>query len=362
MFRTMSAVTPVSFQPDLVQKAKIKTKVYEVRSKHQKMWKKWVEYLYEEDLVQKPYAPLNPNSADLWPICLWNPVSRVSLDWKHEFCKSCLSDYIQGWVQNGKVEIRCPVLKWNNPLAENTIKQYLNKDQFTKFTTFKRCLEITSAYPKACFWYQCGVFQHYSPPAKPHTTTASRIVWKRCHEQLHEFSDICAEYNKRAACLAIQMCPKCNSFVQRTSSSDYKISNYLKWRKCSERFWIYCRQKYTSNHMNPLSPAVCQYLQKKKKTRLVSKMPALIEHSVPKILWIIGILLLASPIIALIVLPYTITKNMSTSYWNPVRSWSQKTLKLLFLCAIFLLLQACFPAMLLLTLMLYIYIFWKMKK
>ena len=147
----------------------------------------------------------------------------------------------------------------------------------------------------------------------------------------------------------IQLCPNCGEFVSKSQLWNHLYCN--KWQFC---FWIYWRRKFSNNHMNPLYPDSWPSLVKHKKTRPVSKMPALVMSTFWKTLLIVIFLLLLSPLITIIIFPYLLT------LWCTNRYTKNVTKLLIFLLNIVGTIW-WFPILWMITIWFYFYIMWSMK-
>ena len=128
----------------------------------------------------------------------------------------------------------------------------------------------------------------------------SVIPW---HNGKSCFEDTEFRYSKVVKGKSIQLCPLWGKFIEKA-----KKCNHLTWQRCMSNFWMFCRNKYTKNHLNPLNNEMCSSLQKVQKTSLVSKMPTIIS-SKTQMFWILLLFFLLSPLFALWILPYVGYKN-----------------------------------------------------
>lgn len=76
------------------------------------------------------------------------------------------------------------------------------------------------------------------------------------------------KYNEYAFGKDVQLCPKCNNFMEKAIEC-----NHLTWPRCMWSYWIYCRHVFSDDHTNPLNSKACTMLTKAQKTVRVSKMP-----------------------------------------------------------------------------------------
>jgi len=136
--------------------------------------------------------------------------------------------------------------------------------------------------------------------------------------------------------------------------------NHLTWPKCFECFWLYCRKKFTKNHMNPLSGKACSSLMKIKINRSVSKTTAFVFQPWWKISVLMILLLLISPLISLTVFPYTVYKNIV----NKKKSKEEMNCfsKVWIYGWVFILCLLFLPISLLITILFYFYVVIKLKK
>ena len=132
--------------------------------------------------------------------------------------------------------------------------------------------------------------------------TESIVAWhygKSWHE------DIEFRYSEVVKGKSIQLCPLWGKFMEKS-----KKWNHLTWQRCMSNFCLFCRNKFTKHHLNPLNAQMWSSLQKAQKESLVSKMPS-VSTSLWKRLILLVVLLLISPIFWLILLPYVWIKNIN---------------------------------------------------
>lgn len=145
--------------------------------------------------------------------------------------------------------------------------------------------------------------------------TESIIPWhhgKSCYEDT-EF-----RYAEVAKGKGIQMCPLWGKFMEKT-----KKCNHLTCQRCMSNFWMFWRNKYTKNHLNPLNAQACSSLQKAQKGCLVSKMPS-VSTKLSSRLVLLFLFLWISPLFVLILLPYIWCKNFLNSSSKTKKSWLKR--------------------------------------
>jgi hypothetical protein len=155
--------------------------------------------------------------------------------------------------------------------------------------------------------------------------------------------------------LPIQLWPNCGAFVEKA-----RLWNHLSCPKWFEHFCLYCRWKFTKNHMNPLSTRACSSLMQTKRSKIkVSTTPGIVFQSKWKMMWILIFLLLISPLVTVTLMPYIVYKNIllkkSKSCINSGMNYLLGTL-------IFILWFCGFPVLWPITIFFYFYVLWHMMK
>lgn len=190
-----------------------------------------------------------------------------------------MNEYVKSQIQNGNVlNIACPFVNWNWLINDETIETVLTSHReqkiIEKFKTFKEEIHEISL----------GTIN----------TMFSQSI------QLNHEHKLLKKKNLRKT---IQQCPNCCSYVTRA-----KVCNHMNCIKCSLTFWMFCRKKYSKNHMNPLSKNACRFLAR---TKAVSKMPAVRSRSCLAMTCLLILFQVMSPVIACTTVPYILYKNMA---------------------------------------------------
>ena len=91
--------------------------------------------------------------------------------------------------------------------------------------------------------------------------------------------------------------------------------NHLAWTRWMTSYWIYWRNKFSENHLNPLNSKACSLLSNSQNIKHILKTPL---HSAKwsKSAFIILLYLILLPLILITILPYITAKNC----WNEIKS------------------------------------------
>ena len=120
---------------------------------------------------------------------------------------------------------------------------------------------------------------------------------KSCHEQQEYL------YNKYAIGKDAQLWPKCGTFMEKAQEW-----NHLACSRCMSSYWIYCRHKFSENHMNPLNSKACSLLSNPHEQKSILKTP-LHSAKFTKAFFLLLLYCILLPLICATILPYITAKN-----------------------------------------------------
>jgi hypothetical protein len=256
-----------------------------------------------------------PQITSPCPICLDSLTFPISLPWIHSFCHQCLLTHIRAKLFSGQIlNIPCP--SCSQVISPTVILQITDHPTSQKYQELKQKMEDFKS------------------------------------EGNEEEAEI--EYERVAINLQVQLWPKWGEFVSKA-----KMCNHLACEKWFYRFCIYWRGKYTKNHMNPLNANAWPSLLKQAKGKLTSRIPALVNNSWVKLLCILFLLLMISPLTTLMLFPYITYRNFKAS-WFPEQRKCRRIWKSIIMGWILILVILWFPITWIITVLFHFYIFWKM--
>lgn len=127
--------------------------------------------------------------SDICPICVSEyDDNAVSLDCEHQFCKSCLSRYIEDKIEDGEKEIRCPYEDCDDLITEGEIGEIIGEEYLLKYVKIHNYLE-DKAYS------QCAVCGHVNDKS----AYDNKIVCNNCNVEYcfvcHEEHDYYRDYD-----------------------------------------------------------------------------------------------------------------------------------------------------------------------
>eukprot|EP01132_Coremiostelium_polycephalum_P000776 gene776-962_t len=226
----------------------------------------------EEIETIQDYEILTVTEPGSCPICIEDNIECHNLfiisQCKHQYCISCLSEYLKSNISDRKLVIPCPTPNCKSIFQYEQIKLIVDNETFSKFEEFTLTSFIV-ADPnfKWCPKPGCGnaVFGEKSNPrTRCSNATCNFEFCFNCEEEWHPNST-CEQYQnwKLENNMVDQKyvvwtkknhtkkCPKCKSIIEKNAGCNHIHCH------CGYNFCWLCNGKYTGNHYDPLNIFGC---------------------------------------------------------------------------------------------------------
>ena len=191
----------------------------------------------------------------------------------HEFCKTCLADYIkQKILSNQLLEIKCPD-DCGKPLEDDETENILTEtpDLYKRFLKFKN-IALLSLDPNIrwCVRAECeGYIKRDKNSNKLICGKCNQAMCFLCRNAWHE-AQTCEEamkmeFKKYIERVVVKECPKCKSKIEKSEGC-----NHMSCSRCNYQFCWLCLKKYSQNHYKSYNlfgcPGKQYYSRPQKKT------------------------------------------------------------------------------------------------
>ena len=177
----------------------------------------------------------------------------------HMFCEDCVRDYLEFYINNGKVnQLNCPLCKVS--LSEEFIRNLLgNKsDYIAKYEKFKKN-QLVYRNPMFCYCPNKSCSKLLTVDTLDYQIKCGYCYYDFCFltKQPWHLKQSCTDHLEGMYSLAakgkpIQMCPFCNLISEKS-----KNCNHMTCNMCMKSYCMFCRQEFKSNHMSPFHAFIC---------------------------------------------------------------------------------------------------------
>ncbi|CAI2377248.1 unnamed protein product [Moneuplotes crassus] len=299
-----------SFKLPPINREQMLSKMNVIRKRDKEMCSKWIHFFTELNEINTETYYSSERAEQCCMICKWSPKDLYPIECGHSVCRECISSWISERISQGDVlDLKCPDPDCECYLLDNTIQDLVCSGEYEKYKYFSKNISTILQDQIPASPGSSQSLEIDEPLARPRGV-------RGIYETTPDISELEEKYKTLCSKLTIQICPKCHTLVAKS-----KICNHLTCQNCTECFCIYCRKKFTKNHLNPLNNKACQSLIASKISQGTlgnehSKYPIMGKCT---ILTLFILLLILSPLIAATILPYTIWLNCSRN-----RSWLTK--------------------------------------
>ena len=179
-------------------------------------------------------------------------IVTYSLSCQHEFCKTCIVDYLDEKIKISQVlNIRCPQESCDQNFTEQQIGQLVSLDSQIKYDKFKKREELRKqAGYIECSVVHCEGFTDYnsvSAHVRLVKCNNGHNLCKKCKNTFHEDEE-CVEDKaivESGKEDTMKKCPNCRSWTEKNMGCNHMTCVSCKYEWC----WL-CLGRYESGHFN----------------------------------------------------------------------------------------------------------------
>ena len=192
-----------------------------------------------------------------------DPFSLPSDDPPHVYCRTCVEDYLDTLISEGKVDkIVCPGVTCGLLFSDGDVARVVTPEVNEKYQRFKeRNTLMRNPNLRWCGQPNCsGHMEGSNDAPKMQCPVCSSLQCFWCGSEWHE-GKTCdqmqdQEYREWAKDHEVQVCPKCKRPVEKNAGC-----NHMTCAICHYEFCWLCGQHYTPTHFSSLNPFGCAGLQ-----------------------------------------------------------------------------------------------------